>query len=80
MGSTCRSHRAFFLRKAASQSTKYRVSGTGPRLAKKGEAVALRARLWKVWLRAPGATGKVALIHSLTIACPSMPKCTGRGL
>ncbi len=67
-------------RKAASQGAKYRVSGTGPRLAKKGEAVALRARLWKVWLPAPGATGKVVFIHSLTIACPSTPKCTGRGL
>ena len=41
--------------------------GSGPCLEKKGEAVALRARLWKVWLPAPRATGKVVRIHSLTM-------------
>lgn len=42
-----------------------------PHLAERGRAAALHARLWKVWPSAPGATGKVVLIHSLTIACPA---------
>jgi hypothetical protein len=47
--------------------------GQGLRLAKYGELVALRAALMKVCLSLSAATGKVALIHLLTIAWPCMP-------
>jgi hypothetical protein len=50
-----------------------RQHGQGLRLAKYGELVALRAALMKVCLSLPAATGKVMLIHSLTMAWPCMP-------